>query len=116
MNLYLLSGPGEGFSLWCLSCNDVVGCRTEIWFLKGFMFDFSGLFWGARILSGFLYSFYLVQLLFPVSENRKTSCFPSKSRQNCCYIILEAGLGGGRTVKCCVTELCLTVLMILVYS
>lgn len=51
MNPYLLSGLGEDFSLWRLSCSHVVGCKTEIWFLKGFMFDFPAFLAGLEYLA-----------------------------------------------------------------
>lgn len=51
MNSYLLSGLGEDFSLWHLSGSHVVGCKTEIWFLKGFMFDFPAFLAGLEYLA-----------------------------------------------------------------
>lgn len=84
MNPYLSSGLGEGFSPWCLSCNDVVDCKTEIFFLKDFMFDFQAFYGGAGVLSGFLklpsfIPFTCYNFCFPFLKTGKLPVFPQQT-------------------------------------
>lgn len=123
MNPYLLSGLGEGFSLLCLSCNDVVCCKTEIWFLKGVMFDFQAFYGEARILGGFLklpgfIPFTCYNFCFLFLKTGKPPVFPQQAGRTASLFLnnIRKRAGGGRTVKCSLTKLCLTVLISLVYS
>lgn len=81
----------------------------------GFMFDFSGLFWGARIFSGFLkrpsfIPFTCYNLCFLFLKTGKLPVFPQKAGRTSSLLLynIRSQAGGGRTVKCCVTKLCLT--------
>lgn len=87
-------------------------CLTFLAFLGGL--EYSVVSWNCPVL--FLLPATTSVSCFWKQENFLFSIKKQTELVPCSYIILEAGLGGGRTVKCCVTELCLTVLMSLVYS
>lgn len=122
MNPYLLPGLGEGFPYSVSLVGMLLVARQKFVFWRVSCLTFRPFFGGLE----YLVVSWNCPVLFLLPAATSVSCFWdqesflfSLSKQAGSSLVLnniKTGLGGGRTVKCSVTKLCLTVLMSLVYS